>query len=127
MGGRGTFAAGNPVEYTYKTVAKIEGVKVLEPIDSRKSFNMPAEAHRSQAYIVLDKVGVFRQYREYNDEHFPVFEIGYHFEKNLSRAGEAVLHVHEYRFPGVENRGKARKLKSWELKKYRKFLKGVQF
>ena len=30
MGGRGTFAAGKNVAYTYETVGKIEGVKVLE-------------------------------------------------------------------------------------------------
>jgi len=36
MGGRGTFASGNNVAYTYKTVDKIAGVKVLQPIDSKK-------------------------------------------------------------------------------------------
>ena len=30
MGGRGTYAVGNNVDYTYKTVDKIEGVKVLK-------------------------------------------------------------------------------------------------
>jgi hypothetical protein len=30
MGGRGTYAAGNNVPYTYETVGKIEGVKVLQ-------------------------------------------------------------------------------------------------
>ena len=29
MGGRGTFAAGKNVAYTYETVDKIEGVKVF--------------------------------------------------------------------------------------------------
>lgn len=30
MGGKGTFAVGNNVGYTYKTVGKIEGVKILK-------------------------------------------------------------------------------------------------
>lgn len=30
MGGRGTYAIGNNVEYTYKTVGKIDGIKVLK-------------------------------------------------------------------------------------------------
>ena len=29
MGGRGTFASGNAVPYTYNTVGKIDGVKVI--------------------------------------------------------------------------------------------------
>ena len=39
MGGRGTFAAGNNVPYKYKTVEIIEGVKVLQPKDSGRSYN----------------------------------------------------------------------------------------
>ena len=42
MGGRGTFASGNTVPYTYNTVGKIAGVKVLEPINPKDSFSMPA-------------------------------------------------------------------------------------
>ena len=41
MGGRGTYAIGNNVKYQYKTVGKIEDVKVLQPIDSNRSFSMP--------------------------------------------------------------------------------------
>lgn len=126
MGGRGTFAAGKPTEFTYRAVGEIEGVKVLEPMNNKRSFNMPAESHKSKNYIVLDKTGRFRQYTEYNDEHLPIFEIGYHFENGLSKAGEAVLHVHEYSLPGIENRRKARKIKPWEITKYKKFFKGVK-
>ena len=36
MGGRGTFAAGNPVPYSYETVGKIGGVKVIKGINSDK-------------------------------------------------------------------------------------------
>ena len=101
MGGRGTFASGNNVPYTYNTVGKIAGVKVLEPINPKDSYSMPAEAHSSKNYIVLDKTGVFRQYMEYNDQHLPVFEIGYHFEHGISKQGEPVFHYHEYSNPGI--------------------------
>ena len=37
MGGRGTFASGNNVAYSYETVGKIDGVKVLQKLDKRAS------------------------------------------------------------------------------------------
>lgn len=125
MGGRGTFASGNNVPYKYKTVEIIESVKVLQPKDPKSSYKLPEESHSSLSYILLDKVGVFRQYREYNSQHEAIFEIGYHFENNMSKHGEPVLHVHDYSAPGVQNRGKARSITEEEVKKYRKFLKGV--
>ena len=126
MGGKGTFAVGKNVPYSYKTVDKIEGVKVLQPIDGKKSLKLPEEAHSSSSYVLLDKDGVFHQYREYNKEHLPVFEVGYHFENGLSIAGEHVFHVHEYSKPGVENRKPARKITPQEYEKYKKFFKGVK-
>ena len=45
MGGRGTFAAGKTVAYTYQTVDKIEGVKVLVGMNGKHS--LPEEAHSS--------------------------------------------------------------------------------
>ena len=39
MGGRGTFASGNPVTYTYETVYKIDGVKVLKGLNGKHSLN----------------------------------------------------------------------------------------
>ena len=126
MGGRGTFATGNNVGYKYKTVGYIDEIKILQPLDQKQSFSTPAEAHSSSSYIVLDKTGVFRQYMEYNEGHLPVYEIGYHFESGLSKAGEPVLHVHDYKSPGIENRGKARRITTTEIAKYRTLFKGVQ-
>ena len=125
MGGRGTFASGISVPYTYKTVGKIAGVKVLEPMNSKDSFSMPAEAHSSSNYIVLDKSGKFRQYMEYNDQHLPVFEIGYHFERGISKQGESVFHYHEYSKPGIENRSIAKPITPDLYEKYKKYSKGV--
>ena len=51
MGGRGTFAAGRNVDFTYKTVGTIEGVKVLEGMYGKHA--LPEESHSSKAYIKL--------------------------------------------------------------------------
>lgn len=126
MGGRGTYAIGNNVKYQYKTVGKIEDVKVLQPIDSNRSFSMPPEAHSSNRYILLDKCGVFHQYIEYNNDHLPIFEIGYHFEKGMSKNGEHVFHVHEYSKPGIENRKAARAITQQEFEKYKKYFRGIK-
>ena len=64
MGGRGTYAAGNNVAYRYETVGKIDGVKVLQKLDKKASGGLPEEAHSSSAYILLNKEGNFRMYRE---------------------------------------------------------------
>ena len=125
MGGRGTYAVGNNVPYTYKTIGKVEGVKILVPIDSKKSLKLPEESHSASSYIVLDKNGVFRQYREYNQKHEVTLEIGYHSEPDLGKG--KVLHIHIYHNPGVENHNLAEKrlLTEKEKKKYSKFFIGV--
>ncbi|CDC77522.1 MAG: hypothetical protein SO533_06000 [Eubacteriales bacterium] len=125
MGGRGTFASGISVAYTYATIDTIEGIKVLGKIDPTKSGSLPEEAHSSNAYIQLDKEGVFRRMRFYNEGHLPVFEIDYHNEKGLSSHGEAVIHVHDYSAPGIENRLPARLPTAEEMKTYKKYFKGV--
>lgn len=95
MGGRGTFAAGKSVAYTYETVDKIDGVKVLKPMDSTKSLKLPEESHSSSSYVLLDKDGVFHQYREYDDNHEVILEIGYHHEKSLGHGDILHIHVHQ--------------------------------
>lgn len=126
MGGRGTYAAGNNVEYTYKTVDKIEGIKVLQFISQPSRNKLPEESHSSNKYILIDRNGVFHQYREYDSSHRLIFEIGYHFESGLSKNGESVLHIHSFNSPGVENRSKARLLTDKEKEKYKKLFKGVK-
>ena len=128
MGGRGTFAAGNSVAYTYKTVDTIDGFKILRPIDETKSLKLPEESHSSTGYVLYDKDGVFHQYREYNSNHEVVMEIGYHYEKSLG-SGD-VLHVHEHNVPGVEHHNSATK---YEIapgnpiyEKYKRLFKGVK-
>ena len=45
MGGRGTFAVGNKVPYSYETVGTIDGVKVLQGTSGK--HGLPEEAHSS--------------------------------------------------------------------------------
>ena len=122
MGGRGTFASGNNVGYTYDTVGKIEGVKVLQGNSGRKG--LPEEAHSSTAYIQLHPDGNFKMYREYDKNLFLRFEIGYHPETSIDPSRKPVLHVHEYKPDDFSNR-KARPLTEAEYKKYKKFFRGI--
>ena len=66
MGGRGTFASGNNVAYTYKTVGKINGVKVLKGIGGKHS--LPEESHTSNVYIKLKPDGSFHEMRIYQNK-----------------------------------------------------------
>lgn len=126
MGGRGAYTEGKQKNYVYETIDKTNGVKILVPIDKMLSHSMPAEAHKSNAYIILDKKhGEFRQYREFNENHLPILEIGYHFESGLSENGKNVFHVHEYSKPGIENRQKGRLMTPEEVNKYKKYFKGI--
>lgn len=124
MGGRGTFAAGNSVPYTYKTVGKIEGVKVLVGIGGKHS--LPEEAHSSWAYIKLKPDETFHEIRIYDEEKYLVKEIAYHSEPNLNNGNrkENILHVHDYKRDNFSDRS-ARKITKEEYEKYKKFLKGV--
>lgn len=124
MGGRGTFAAGRPTAYTYETVGFIEGVKVLQKLDKTASFGLPEESHSSNAYIMVNKSGNFRMYREYDENHFLRFEIGYHIEPAIDPSRKPVLHVHEYQPNNFKDR-KSRPLTAEEYNKYKKFFKGV--
>ena len=139
MGGRGTYSAGQSPKYTYETVGKIGDVKVLAPIektkalklpeiDKKRSRRLPEESHSERAYIKLDDKGEFRQYREYNEKHELVLEIGYHHERVLGKGD--VLHIHVHGKPGIDNHNNPstvkRKLTRTEYQKYKKLFKGVK-
>lgn len=125
MGGRGTFAAGNTVDYTYETVGKIEGVKVLQGLNGK--HGLPEEAHSSEAYIKLKPDGTFHEMRIYDKDHYLVKEIAYHPEPKLNGGNKSdnVLHVHEYKRDNFRERT-PRLMTSDEIEKYKKYLKGVK-
>jgi hypothetical protein len=125
MGGRGTFAAGNPVPYSYQTVGYIEGVKVLEGINGK--HGLPEEAHSSMAYIKLKPDGTFHEMRIYDKDHYLVKEIAYHPEPNINGGNKSdnILHIHEYKRDNFRERP-ARILTPEEIQIYKKYFKGVK-
>lgn len=125
MGGRGTFAAGTEVAYTYQTVGIIEGVKVLQGLNGK--HGLPEEAHSGMAYIKLKPDGTFHEMRIYDKDHYLVMEIAYHPEPKLNNGNrtENILHVHEYQKDNFKHRH-ARLLTEEEMKKYKKYFKGVK-
>ena len=125
MGGRGTYAVGNNVPFSYKTVDKIEGVKVLQGIKGSGKHGLPIEAHSSASYIQLHVDGTFKMLREYDKSHFLIKEIAYHPEPALSNNRKPILHIHEYRKGDFSNR-KPRLLTDEEHEKYKKYFKGVK-
>ena len=96
MGGRGTFAIGNNVAYTYEKVGEIEGVKVLFGKEGTGLHDLPAEAHSSNMYIKLYKDGTLNMLRIYGDDHYLQAEIAYHPEPDLTGNHSSVLHIHYY-------------------------------
>lgn len=121
MGGRGTYAVGNNVDYTYKTVDKIEGVKVL--IGTENLHDLPVEAHSSLAYIKLKENGEFSMMRFYDKNHYLVKEIAYHPEKYLDKSRKPILHIHEYEPSNLSKRPN-RLLTAQEYEKYKKYFGG---
>ncbi|MBQ9691333.1 MAG: hypothetical protein IJV62_04490 [Eggerthellaceae bacterium] len=121
MGGRGTFAAGNIVSYTYKTIEKIEGIKVLSGLNGKHS--LPEEAHKSRAYIKLKLDGTFHEMRIYDADHYLRVEIAYHPEPTIGPKGKPVLHYHTYDKNFV--RSKAKKMPKAMKRHFKKYLKGV--
>lgn len=125
MGGRGTFAAGNPVPYSYKAVDNIEGVKVLVGVSGK--HGLPEESHSSDAYIKLKPDGTFHEMRIYDKQHYLVQEIAYHPEPALNGGNrqENVLHIHEYKRDNFKDRS-PRLLTEEEIRRFKKYLKGVK-
>lgn len=123
MGGRGTFAIGNIVPYTYETVDKIEGIKVLQGIGDK--HDLPVEAHSSEAYIQLYHDGNFKMLRFFDDKHYLKLEIGYHPEKDLDKSRKPILHIHEYPVHDDFSKRTTRLMKEDEYEKYKKYFGGV--
>lgn len=123
MGGRGTFAAGNDVDYTYETVGRFEGVKILRGLGNK--HDLPAESHSSNAYIKLHPDGKLNMLRIYDSEHYLTMEIAYHPERKLTGTADNVLHVHYY--DRNFNRTDAAYLDRETFEKYKKYLKGMKW
>ena len=130
MGGRGTYASGNNVPYTFETVFKIEGVKVLKVILDENGkpvsnqHGLPAESHSSWAYIKVKSNDTFHEMRIYDDDHYLIKEIGYHGESKLNNGNfeEPFLHVHDY---SRDFKRTPRRIMDDEYNLYMKYFKGL--
>ena len=123
MGGRGTFASGNAVPYTYETTGKIEGIKILQGIGQK--HDLPVESHSSRAYIKLHPDGNLNMLRIYDSKHYLTAEIAYHPERKLTGTAENVLHIHYY--DKNLKRTDAAYLDRATFEKYKKYLKGMKW
>lgn len=121
MGGKGTYATGKNVPYTYETVGKIDGVKILKGTGTL--HDLPVEAHSSSAYIKLKPNGEFSMMRFYDRNHYLVKEIAYHPEKYLDKSRKPILHIHEYEAGNLNNRPN-RLLTAQEYETYKKYFGG---
>ena len=122
MGGRGTFASGNPVPYTYETIDKYEGVKILKGKEGSGLHDLPAEAHSSEMYLKLHADGTMNMLRIYGkDDHLLKMEIAYHPEPDLT-GNKPVLHIHYYDKDFTH--GPAQYLDRQTFEKYKKYMKG---
>lgn len=128
MGGRGTFAKGKSVDFTYETVGTIGNAKILRGLNGKHS--LPEEAHSPNAiYIKLRGDGTLHEMRIYDADRYLVQEIAYHREPHMGKGGDKygnILHIHDY--PERDNFDKrpARLLTPEEISLYKKYLKGVK-
>jgi len=137
MGGRGTFAAGNPVPYTYEVDTsfsadgKYKGIKVLKGMEETGKHGLPESSHSSTAYLKMNPDGSFNMMRVYDKNHNLRLEIAYHVEDQLGNG--KVLHYHTYgtsfsqNAKGKPDRTTAKKLhkNSKIFRTYNKYFKGV--
>ena len=122
MGGRGTYAAGNNVPYTYETVGYVDDAKVLFGKPETGLHDLPVEAHSSNVYVKLHKDGTLNMMRVYDNEHYLTAEIAYHPEPDLTGNRKPVLHIHYY-YRNLK-RTDAAYLDHETFKKYEKYLVG---
>jgi len=125
MGGRGTYSAGMQAAFTYKTIGRVHGIKILQGMDGK--HGLPEEAHSSYAYASLNHDGTVRTLRFYDKGHNLRFEIAYHGERSLDASNKPVLHYHVYN-PNVHGKewhtGAIKATKAMR-KRYGKYFKGV--
>jgi len=102
MGGRGSFAAGNPVPYVYEVDTsffaggKFNRIKVLKGINGSGKHGLPESSHSSFAYLKMNPDGTFHTMRIYDNTHHLRIEIAYNREPKVDPGVDKVLHYHVY-------------------------------
>jgi len=139
MGGRGTYAAGNDVDYTYEINTNFdfapdeffENVKILQGTPNSNNHGLPESSHSSSAYIKFYPNGTFHELRLYDKEHCLYLEIAYHNESSLGKGKIQHYHTYDNRFSknakGEFIRSRAIRItKDMPIyKQYEKFFRGV--
>ena len=127
MSSRGAVAVnGHVTTDEYTTSKMVHDAKVLTGNGGKHS--LPDYAHSPNSkYIKENKDGTFRELRDYDGKGYPIIEIGYHVEPNLTgNRKDKVLHFHV--FKEDLDRAMCGKLSSTEhagiYKKYKKYLEG---
>ena len=142
MGGRGTFAAGNPVDYLYEVNTnfdfapdgKIDGVKIIKGVEvgvKSPKHDLPASSHSSNAYIKYNADGTFNTLRFYDKSHVLRIEIGYHVDNQLGKGKILHYHIYDERFSKetgdyTRSHGYIIGKKSKLYKKYKHLFRGVE-
>lgn len=95
MGSRGAFleSGGFSAPARWTTVGYVEGIKVLEPKDSKASRKLPMYSKTpGTAYLLYRKDGTFDQLRVFGSDRKPRFDIDYGVHSSRK-----TLHIHFYK------------------------------
>ena len=94
MGSRGAFLDKGFSVQKWKAVGYTsEGIKILEPIDKKKSRSLPERSNTPETtYVLYRKNGDFDQIRKFNKNRIPKYDIDYGIHNGIK-----FLHVHYYK------------------------------
>lgn len=126
MSSRGARTRNGHVTNTeFEDIHDVEDAEVL--VGTGNNHGLPDYAHSPRSkYIKENPDGSFRELRDYDSEGFPVIEIGYHPEPNLTgNRHEKVLHYHTFD-PDLKRHlgGKLSKTENADVyRKYEKYLR----
>ena len=117
MGGRGAFLeTGGFTVYDFEAVRYVEGIKVLEPKNKEKSWDIP---HRSNtpgtSYIKVERHGKTAILRKYGQERKPIMDFEYGID-----GGVYTWHTHTWK---GDVKGKAKSMDDAEKERYARLFK----
>ena len=94
MGGRGgMLPEGGFVKQRYHVVDYVDGVKVLEPKDSREGRSVPERSGTpGTSYVCYRKNGTFKSFITFDKDRMPIYSIDYGIHQ-----GVISLHAHFYK------------------------------
>ncbi|SHE28107.1 hypothetical protein [Schwartzia succinivorans] len=108
----------------FRCIREVEGAKVL--VGTGTQHGLPDYSHTpNRIYIKENHDGSLRELREYDKTGFPIIEIAYHAEPQLTgNRHEKILHYHT--FEEDLSRNKAKRLTENLREKYYRYLRGIE-